>query len=433
MKRLAVLVLSFLLLVVGSANAESAEGTLMSLYAEGELLMVQGKYMEAATKFEALGTYSDSSQMAMYCKAIAIAETNGMYPVAVAAFTMLGDFKDSAQMVIYYSARSKQQAGAVDLATASDDELSSAIRDNQEAVNLYSSIILFKDSLSRSTACTDMISSISAEQNRRITEADETLYQQARSFMECEDYDAAYSVFLDIKGYKDVDNLLATDDNLKAAAAARYARFTVGKYVTFGSYPQTAAGKDDTPIEWLVLARDGNRALLISRYALDCQRYNRTRSYVTWDMCTLRTWLNSTFLNKAFDAQEQSAILTTRVTPDAHPSFSSNIGNETRDKVFLLSVVEAERYFASETARQCRPTAYAVKQGADDFPYGFGYGGAELSGNCEWWLRQPSDGLYGAPTVCPNGSFRGQVVNMSNFSIRPAIWIDLDSSIFWFE
>ncbi len=56
----------------------------------------------------------------------------------------------------------------------------------------------------------------------------------------------------------------------------------VGDYITFGRYPQTAKGNDNTPIEWLVLARDGQKALLISRYALDCQAYNSKYDDMTW-------------------------------------------------------------------------------------------------------------------------------------------------------
>ena len=67
-----------------------------------------------------------------------------------------------------------------------------------------------------------------------------------------------------------------------AAAAARDAKYAVGRFVTFGRYPQTSAGTDTTAVEWLVLARNGQKALLTSRYALDCQRYNTTSTDVTW-------------------------------------------------------------------------------------------------------------------------------------------------------
>lgn len=80
--------------------------------------------------------------------------------------------------------------------------------------------------------------------------------------------------------------------------------------VLFGSYEQdgdAANGKE--PIEWLVLARDGDKALLLSKYALDHQSfmpfYEPVTEPFTWESCSLRQWLNSTFLNAAFSAEEQ--------------------------------------------------------------------------------------------------------------------------------
>lgn len=83
---------------------------LAALYQEAELLMVQGDHASAAQRFEALGSYSDAAQMAMYCKAIDAAETLGVYSVAVDALNTLGDFKDSKQLAAYYVARNFEAA-----------------------------------------------------------------------------------------------------------------------------------------------------------------------------------------------------------------------------------------------------------------------------------------------------------------------------------
>ena len=133
------------------------------------------------------------------------------------------------------------------------------------------------------------------------------------------------------------NNVLETDENLKAAVAARDAKFTAGNYVEFGTYPQTEADTVNTPIEWLVLARDGNTALLISRYGLDAQPYNTELTSVTWETSTLRTWLNNTFMIKAFTAEEQKAILTTTVDnsrSQGYSKWSASGGNNTQDWIF---------------------------------------------------------------------------------------------------
>ena len=75
----------------------------------------------------------------------------------------------------------------------------------------------------------------------------------------------------------------------------------VGDYVVFGQYEQdndTSNGKED--VEWLVLDVQEDRALLISKYLLDCKPYNTTDDHVTWETCTLRKWLNDEFINTAF-------------------------------------------------------------------------------------------------------------------------------------
>ena len=95
-----------------------------------------------------------------------------------------------------------------------------------------------------------------------ITQITETQYQQAKSLMEAKDYLGAATIFITISDYKDVEALLAKDDKMIEATVE--VRFAVGNYVTFGSYPQTADGDDMTAIEWLVLAREGKKALLIS-------------------------------------------------------------------------------------------------------------------------------------------------------------------------
>lgn len=60
------------------------------------------------------------------------------------------------------------------------------------------------------------------------------------------------------------------------------ADYYVGQIVSFGHYPQSSSGMDNNPIEWIVLDVHGNKALIISRYALDCKPYNTTYKDVTW-------------------------------------------------------------------------------------------------------------------------------------------------------
>ena len=196
----------------------------------------------------------------------------------------------------------------------------------------------------------------------------------------------------------------------------------VGEYVKFGTYPQTKKGKDETPIEWLVLARVGGRALLISRYGLDCKNYHAKDSSATWESCTLRTWLNEEFIRNAFTPAERAAILLTDVDngrSQGYYGYSSVGGKNTRDKIFLLSYAEAWQYFRSDASRVCVPTDYAIAKGAwfstKDKINGRGAGA--------WWLRSPGYNLRYAGNVYSNGALYDYQINSAYSIVRPAMWV----------
>ena len=271
----------------------------------------------------------------------------------------------------------------------------------------------------------------------------ETKYQQANNLNAAARYDEAYAIYVTLTGYKDVDKLLIEDDNIvaaKKALEAREAQFTVGNYVTFGEYPQTTAGEDMTPIEWLVLARNGNKALLISRYGLDAQPYNTDYTSVTWETCTLRTWLNGTFYNKAFSSAEQAAILTTSVDNSQNQCFSlwgTSGGNNTQDKVFLLSYAKANKYFGVEYWKNTGATDN-VKSRVAPTPYAIAQGAYTSSSNMTadsnvagwWWLRSPGSYRSSAAYVSPDGSLRDHNVDYGSASVRPALWVNVETYIF---
>ena len=164
--------------------------------------------------------------------------------------------------------------------------------------------------------------------------------------------------------------------------------------------------------------KDG-KALVISKYALDCKQYNTNYTDVTWETCTLRKWLNNDFLGAAFSAEEKAMIPTVTVSADKNPEYITNPGNATQDQVFLLSVKEANKYFSSDSARQCEPTDYAVANGV----------WKSGSGSCWWWLRSPGGNQCTAAIVNYDGDVGedGLSVVDDSDAVRPALWIDLNS------
>lgn len=118
--------------------------------------------------------------------------------------------------------------------------------------------------------------------------------------------------------------------------------------VTFGSYPQSdASGNTKELIEWIVLDRQGDKTLLLSKYILDCKCYNNKFEDVTWETSSLRNWLNSDFYDNAFNGSEQEKIQTTNVITNNNIFRGTKGGNNTQDKIFSISIEEVRRYFGN--------------------------------------------------------------------------------------
>ncbi len=211
--------------------------------------------------------------------------------------------------------------------------------------------------------------------------------------------------------------------------------FAVGSIIEFGAYPQGTDGLDMTPIQWIILDRDDNKALVLSKYGLEHKPYNDGLYGVDWATCSLRKWLNIDFLQIAFSAEEKSAILTTEVDNSASQGYSEwnerggvQGGRNTEDQVFLLSYAEAKKYLkvahsnSANVIARVAPTAWAIHQGAlsnSSNPTADG----EASG--WWWLRSPGYTQDSASRVSLAGTLDYYNVNGSYGCVRPAMWITL--------
>ncbi len=234
----------------------------------------------------------------------------------------------------------------------------------------------------------------------------------------------AYETLIGLDGYKDSKE--KADDIYEEYITAKLKNAEIGDYVFFGAYEQdNIKGNGKEKIEWLVLARNNDKMLVISRYALDCKPYNTDYKAVTWETCSLHKWLNETFFNEAFDSDEQKLILSSTVTADPNPHYDTPPGNDTTDKVFLLSITEVNKYFKSDDARKCAPTDYAIAQGAYTSSR-YSTGGRAT---CWWWLRSPGHDSNTAAFVYDDGSVYhlGNRVDSSDLAVRPVLWIKIES------
>ena len=193
--------------------------------------------------------------------------------------------------------------------------------------------------------------------------------------------------------------------------------FAVGETITFGRYPQRGVDAEPEPVEWIVLDIWRNTATLISKYALDAMPYSDDEPSVTWESCTLRHWLNHDFVDVAFNDDERAMLLSVKVMAGVNPAFDTDPGNDTQDRVFLLSFQEAEMFFRSDRDRVCAATAYAKARGAK----------TSRIDTCRWWLRSPGSQPDRAAFVIRLGAIyrMGGSVLTDEYAVRPAIVLGL--------
>jgi hypothetical protein len=196
--------------------------------------------------------------------------------------------------------------------------------------------------------------------------------------------------------------------------------YSVGDTIKFGSYPYSENGEEEE-IEWQILDKyaDGT-ALVVSKYALDNVKYNEKDESVTWETCTIWKWLNHDFYNIAFWNANKNLIVVSYLENKDNTKWNTKGGNNTYDKLFLLSIEEAEKYFKSDDDREAYPTPYAKARGA--------HTNADLGGSCWWWLRSPGSAQDIAAHVNSDGdvdSF-GTDVNY-DIAVRVALKINLNN------
>lgn len=144
------------------------------------------------------------------------------------------------------------------------------------------------------------------------------------------------------------EEVTTVDKVLYADEMAAVADASVGDIVYFGSYEQDNDADNGTePVKWYVLDKADGEAVLLAVDLLDCQKYHEADEDITWENCTLRSWLNGEFYNTVFSEEEQAAIVNTNVANEdnSYWGWDTEGGNDTTDKVWLLSLGEIERYF----------------------------------------------------------------------------------------
>lgn len=192
-----------------------------------------------------------------------------------------------------------------------------------------------------------------------------------------------------------------TDNNFKLDKTYKSSKLKIGDEIKFGTY-------HNSDISWIILDIQEGKALILSKYSLLSMRYHdKKKELVTWETCTLRKWLNNDFYKEAFNGRQKAAIETVSIDNTDDSKNGTKSENKTNDKIFLLSIDEAKKYFSSDDERKAR----------------------NVNGSTAWWwLRSPGSYYITTAEVRGEGYInqRGYGVNYSN-GVRPALWIDLNS------
>jgi len=203
-------------------------------------------------------------------------------------------------------------------------------------------------------------------------------------------------------------------------AAAVDAALTIGDTVLFGDF------------DWLVLDIRGDNALLITLDIIEQRAYHPCYEGVTWENSKLRQYLNGDFYD-IFSLDEKDKIIEARLSNPNNLWYSTHGGNDTSDKVFILSIEEADQYFGNsgDYLNQKRkkyeqgkwvtdPSGWILSNSHDNSRVAKHNGLASL-----WWLRTPgySDctvAYVGTPGYIP---LNGDRVCIGRGGVRPAMWV----------
>ena len=216
--------------------------------------------------------------------------------------------------------------------------------------------------------------------------------------------------------------------------------------IEFGKYQQSYNSEkndwNEDQIEWIVLEKDSEnkRALIISKYIIDVRpiTYKSEEKNTTWENSNIRGWLNGKFYDRAFTEEEKNKIKEVQLVNEDNDDYMTLGGKDTTDKIFLLSISEARKYFSNGDnlgnkdqlvkAGATKGTQYAEHRRLGKIP-------KDKQGEYEEWmlensaynLRSPGAMQDRTAAVGPNAiiSTSGNVgTGLNRRGVRPAMWIE---------
>lgn len=201
----------------------------------------------------------------------------------------------------------------------------------------------------------------------------------------------------------------------------------IGSIILFGDY------------DWRILDIQDNTALIITENIIEQRSYNNFKGDVTWEKCSLRTYLNNDLYNQ-FSASDQSRIIQVLNKNDNNQWYGSHGGEDTLDCIFLLSIEDVVcKFFGDSSKILYNPTAsqryWFSSNDENNFKRKSIFNGYEWW----WWLRSSGRdnrravyihndgnvGIQGNGTFRYNSKFTHPSTSKNYGGVRPALWLKL--------
>ena len=239
----------------------------------------------------------------------------------------------------------------------------------------------------------------------------ESYYKYGEECVEKGEYEIAYNAFVKAEDYNDAEQL---------AEKYKFSVVEVGDTIALGKYEQDGdASNGEEDLVWYVLYKEGDQALLLSKYVLELLPFNavsedqtsedadESTKLFTYADSTIRTFVNETFYNTAFTEEEKELLVALSVI---EKDLEGNELAVSENRVFLLDAGMVDQFLTKDSMKIAKGTEVVkATYRYDEMP---------------WWTStiNRTNGTK-AIAILGDGYAYSNPFNVY-CGIRPAIWVD---------
>lgn len=190
---------------------------------------------------------------------------------------------------------------------------------------------------------------------------------------------------------------------------------------------------------WRVLDMKDEKALILAEEIIEQRDYHNKPVDITWKDCELRRYLNEDFYNQ-LSKNDQERIIETVNTNPGNLWYKADGGEDTIDKIFLLSIDDVVRKYFGDSSRLLdypgKNQRYWFQRKDEN---NMKRKSTFLNCSWWWWLRTPGKnnrvavyihgdgniGIQGNGISKRNTNIIHRLTNDNRGGVRPALWIKM--------